>query len=216
LNRRWMISIFVLSVLFVGLSLIVHYRLAASFDLVTLAGIQRFMPRDVDVPFSLLTWVGAAEVTGLVVLVILIFIRPLQRVLLILSFGLTTLVEIIGKTIINQPTTPDELRRYVPLFFQIPSSAVNPGYSYPSGHALRTMLIVILLAALLAASRAKRPLKIILAALLVSLEIVMLVSRVYLAEHWTTDVIGGALLGVIAAMVLLSQGSLTIDDRRGT
>jgi membrane-associated phospholipid phosphatase len=209
-----MISIFVLSVLFVGLSLIVHYRLAESFDLATLAGLQRLMPPEVDVPFSLLTWIGSAEVTGLVVLVILIFIRPLQRVLLILSFGLTTLVEIVGKTIINQPTTSDELRRYVPLFAQIPSSAVNPGYSYPSGHALRTMLIVILLVALLVASQMRRPLKIVLAILLIGFEIVMLISRVSLAEHWTTDVIGGALLGVIGAMVLLSQGSLTRNVRR--
>jgi membrane-associated phospholipid phosphatase len=60
----------------------------------------------------------------------------------------------------------------------------------------------------------KRTLKIVLAAILLCFEIIMLVSRVYLAEHWTTDVIGGVLLGVIAAMVMLSQGSLTRSVRR--
>jgi membrane-associated phospholipid phosphatase len=65
-------------------------------------------------------------------------------------------------------------------------------YSYPSGHALRG---VIVLGALCVLSRNRLPR---VGALIVLAGIV--VSRVYLGTHWASDAVGGALLGFEALL----------------
>jgi undecaprenyl-diphosphatase len=163
----------------------------------------------VDVPFSLFSLIGSAELTGLIFLVIVFYARPAQRTPLILAFGTATVIELISKTIINQPTTPHYLLRYVSLL-PILSAEVNPGFSFPSGHALRTTFIVIVLGVMIAPSPLRRATKALGYALLLALEGVMLVSRVYLAEHWLTDVIGGALLGAAFALLALAYDSYPV------
>ena len=65
--------------------------------------------------------------------------------------------------------------------------------SYPSGHATRLTFLAALVA-LLAARRAVT----VAAAAFVALT---LVARVYIGDHWPTDVIGGAALGLAFALV---------------
>ena len=202
LKHKLALAIF-LAGLFSLLTLTVHLRVWESFDLESLLALQNMIPRSVDTPASLLSLVGSAEVTGLIFLALLVYVRPTRRLPLIIAFGAATLVEFVGKTWVNQPTTPDELVRYVRLF-PLFSGDINPGFSFPSGHAVRTTFILIVLASAITASRLNRSAKLTLGAGLILFEIGMLVSRVYLAEHWTTDVIGGALLGATFAIVALS------------
>lgn len=190
-------------VLFGMLALSVHWRFWQTLDLEAVLLLQSVLPRSVDWSFSLLSLLGSAEATGLIVLAIIFCARPAQRLPLLFGFSLATVIELVGKTIINQPTTPHYLLRCVPLL-PIFSAEVNPGFSFPSGHALRTTFIVIVLASMLAASHLRRATRGGLYVLLLAVEIVMLVSRVYLAEHWLTDVLGGALLGAASALLALT------------
>lgn len=209
MKRTWVWLAIILGVATVILTLTVHLRAWQTFDWKTLDALQAAFPRAVDAPFSLLSFIGSAEVTGAIFLAVVWRARPAQRVPLILAFGIATILELIGKTIINQPLTPHELVRYTPLVPLPLSAKVHPGFSYPSGHALRATFLVIALIALVASSRQPRAAKIALGALLFVFEAVMLVSRVYLAEHWLTDVIGGALLGAAFALI-----ALTLPDFR--
>lgn len=194
----------ILLLLFGLLSLAIHLRLLESIDWESLAIIQNVLPRWLDVPLSFVTLLGSAEITGLIFLVIVTRAPTAQRLPLIFSFGLATLIEFVGKTFINQPTTPDYLVRYVRLLpILILSEKISPEFSFPSGHAIRSMIIILVLARKIADSRFRQITKRAIYIAIIIFEIVMLVSRVYLAEHWTTDVVGGALLGAACAFIAM-------------
>jgi membrane-associated phospholipid phosphatase len=189
--------------LFAVLSLTIYLRWWQAFDQQALLTLQTLVPRAVDLPFSLLSLVGSAEVTGVTFLALVWLAPPARRVPLLVTFGLVALIELIGKTVLNHPGVPHEFRRYL---FQItiPSSELRTAFSYPSGHAARTTYLVIVFAMMLAVSRWSRASKSIALAVLLALEALMLVSRVYLGEHWTSDVIGGTLLGGGFALIALA------------
>ena len=85
---------------------------------------------------------------------------------------------------VAQPLPPKELSRSVEL---IPFAHVALAGSFPSGHVARAAFL---------AGVAHVP-----AWLAVSLVALMMLTRVYLGEHWPSDVLGGLLLGVLVAQV---------------
>jgi membrane-associated phospholipid phosphatase len=91
-------------------------------------------------------------------------------------------VEIVLKTFVPQPSPPGELSRTVEL---VPFAHVEFAGAFPSGHVARTAFL---------AGVARVP-----TWLAVGVLALMMVTRVYLAAHWPSDVLGGLLLGVLVA-----------------
>jgi len=96
-----------------------------------------------------------------------------------LAIAATVVVEVALKLAIPQSPPPHELSRSIEL---VPAIHTGLPFAFPSGHLARSMF-------LLAAVRAP-------AWLVAAGFVLMALTRVYLAEHWPSDVLGGALLGL--------------------
>lgn len=186
----------VLFLLFVGFSYLVAKELFTQFDFDTTVKFQDRIPQRFDLPFSFITFFGAAETT-VIIWCILAGLQFLKRHWLTIfamgTFYLTAIFELFGKIYLFHPGPPYLFYRGV-IDFNFPSHFVHTNYSYPSGHMARTAFLV---SFLLAWMFLKAPLKkhIVVSGLLFGYLTIMAISRIYLGEHWTTDVIGGLLLG---------------------
>lgn len=192
----YLITSLIIGLLFISFSFWVNKELFNSFDFDTTVKLQNRISRRFDMPFSLFSLLGSFEYSTILLVGIFVFLllRKKKFFLGIFFYILIMVVELAGKIVVFHPGPPYMFFRYS-LGFSFPSSYILTNYSYPSGHAARAAFLSILCIFLISQYIKSKHLRILFYGL-VALELgLMSVSRVYLGEHWLTDVIGGLLLG---------------------
>lgn len=149
---------------------------------------------------SVMEWVsrlfGMSQAIVLVIASAFVVWRWLGRLEagLILTTGLSPLAYSILKLAVNRPRpSPDLVEVFV----------TEKGSGFPSGHAFFAVVFLGLLAYFVFTHVRKRGLRVL--ALLGLLTLILLIgaSRVYLGAHWSSDVLGGYLVGAVFLALLV-------------
>lgn len=199
------ISVF-LGILYLYLSFLVDKDVFRMIDYESMVGMQNSINHKLDLPFSILTVLGSSEVTFLILLIIFIAFFLVKKRFFwgLLLYFVIFIIELAGKLVIYHPVPPITLNRYV-LDFHLPSSfVVHTNFAYPSGHMARISFLSVVLLFLLSLTKNSLLKKIIIIIVIASFTAVIFISRIYLGEHWLSDVMGGLILGAGIATLAIS------------
>lgn len=186
---------------FLAFSALVATNIFATPDYKSMVFVQYIVPDTLIYPLSFFSLIGSAEVTGIILLAIILILLGLRKLYVVLFFVLTGVIEIFFKFFLHQPGPPRELQKTA-LFLNLPTGGVaHDFWAYPSGHSARFAFIsLILIFAIWLSPKLNIEVKKISIIAIIIVDLIMFVSRVFLGEHWPTDVVGGVLLGFSLAL----------------
>ncbi|UYM07593.1 diacylglycerol kinase family protein [Solicola gregarius] len=196
--RIWWIVIGVLAFALVLLTVAVHYEWAPVVDLDEAVADWAY-----DLGSGHETWIDfwtvvqnvsrGVYVTGLLTVVAIVFLvrRQYRMVLWLLATGvLSWLAALFAKGLLERPR---------PSWAQ-PLIEIG-GTSYPSGHALGAGVLTTTMILVTVVSTARGPIRYALIALWSAVGALICADRIFLDVHWLSDVVAGALLGSLFALV---------------
>lgn len=194
-KNKEIIIITILSIIFIILSLLIITNKTMLFDNQIHNYILNIRNKNLTTFFKIITNLGSAPC--LITIIILTFLKNIKlskNLIIHLIIGL--LINLLMKAIFTR-TRPTGI-----------NLIQETGYSFPSGHAMISLIFYGYI--LQEINKIKNNIKIIPTILIISLILLIGLSRVYLGVHYMTDIIGGFTL---ASIYLLISKNITLEKK---
>ncbi len=195
-NKFFLIAVIGFVAYFLFSSIINRYKIVLFDNFVTVF-LQTRTPENTSFAFKVFSVLGSFEVTALITLVAACFFAAKKKYRVVIAFLLFFVIlpiEMWGKWFLYHPGPPETFFRKS-FHLLLPSGFVRTDFSYPSGHSARAVFLCFLAFFVLPKNSWRFLGRVMIGVFLA----VMLFSRIVLGEHWATDVVGGALLGISVA-----------------
>lgn len=188
-NKKLLVTVSSIPVLITTMSIFAAIHPRFPGDLPVALWLQSFEHKFLS---SSMEWISNITDAWFAVLIVCIIIGIVwwrigwREAVMVLVAEVFLVVSLLMKLIVNRPRPSEEL---------LSVFSVKGTNSFPSGHSFFAILIFGLTAYLVFTYVKNKPLRICLIIILTLFTLLVGVSRVYLGEHWPSDVIGGYLTG---------------------
>ncbi len=164
--------------------------------------LQGIVPTRLDTILQLLTTSASAPIIGIALVVVLfVFARAVGASITAFIFGATHALELFLKNMLRQSGPPYQFQR-IHSEVTFDKDYQVAGYSYPSGHSFRVIFVLIVIVWIAYQRYGIRAWQTLVAATFLSgYASIVMVAKIAHGAHWTTDIVGGALLGVSTALI---------------
>lgn len=128
-----------------------------------------------------------------------------KAVVILAAFVVIVLVELYAKSVVHHPSPPFAMIKHTTSIF--PANYVNEQFSYPSGHAARSVFLSIVIFSLFFVRNSlirRKKMRLAIAVGFIGYVVMVGISRIYLGHHWFSDVVGGVFLACSLAFGVLS------------
>lgn len=193
-NKRIIIAI-ILGVCFIILSLLVffHAGILDAFDTYCYNLVTMKMNDFFTNMHHVFTFLGST----LFIIILTIFFFILFLILKKKNYAFIVALVIILSTVMNN-VVKLIIRRARPQVLQL---VTEKSFSFPSGHTMAAVSLYGILLYLLIKSNVNKKIKIFLSIILGIIPVLVGISRIYLGAHFTSDIMGGALLSLTLLMI---------------
>ncbi len=148
--------------------------------------------------------IPAVITVSLVVIILLLSRRKLEALFVAVLPSLAALFTWLIKVLVDRPRPGDEIFG-------------NDGLSFPSGHVSHMVVFLGFLIYLMPELIKQRVMAITLQVIMFAIILLIMLSRVYLGEHWVSDVLGSVILGglmLAPAIDLYKRYYMRVKDAR--
>lgn len=183
------ISLFILGLI---LGLLVKFNYTASLDSFCYNFLISFKSEGLTNFFKIVTNLGSTWfiiILNIIILIAYLFLKKKEILIITINSCLSAIFNNTLKVLIRRPR-PSVLRL-----------VEEKGFSYPSGHAMISLLFYVTVIVLINKSNIKH--KKIINASLVAIIILIGLSRIYLGVHYITDILGGYLISASILIIAL-------------
>lgn len=200
------LSLFLLSFIVFATFTLFSYSVAKEvwqqIDFDTTVKLQDKISRKWDGIFSYFSFIGSVEVTLGLSLILALWSLTRAKFWAFVGWLLilpASFFEVFGKLVVFHPAPPVLFHRSI-LETGLPSFYIHTNFSYPSGHMTRTSFLLVVFLIVVLLSWKNNLEKMTVLACLIAFGLMMFLTRIYLGEHWLSDVLGGSLLGVATGL----------------